>query len=188
MIHSKGKLLLRSAALIALVVVSLGILSVLVVHADETGPGTIIIKKQTEPPGGAGFEFTDDIPGGPALFYLNHGEQQQFTDVPQGTYTVTETDPAVTPGDYTLTDVECVEEKPDKSWASPSLLKATTRTVTVELPPGGQVTCTFTNRRMPVGGFIVPVNKLGLLMPWLGLAALASLAIVMVALLRRRRA
>jgi len=184
MIHSKGKLLLRCAALITL----LGILSVLVVQA-QTGTGTIIIKKQTEPPGGAGFEFTDDIPGGPALFYLNDGEQQEFLQVPAKTpYTVTETDPAVTPGDYTLTDVECVEGLLGKSWASPSLLKATTRTVTIEVPEGKKVTCTFTNRRMPVGGFIVPVNKLGLLMPWLGLAALASLATVMLALLRRRRA
>lgn len=186
MIHSKGKLLLRSAALIALLVAALGILSVLVVHA-QTGTGTIVIKKQTEPPGGAGFEFTDDIEA-PNHFTLGHGGTKTFEQVPKGTYTVTETDPAVTPGDYTLTDVECVEETLDKSWASPSLLKAATRTVTIEVPEGKKVTCTFTNRRMPVGGFIVPVNKLGLLMPWLGLAALASLATVMLALLRRRRA
>jgi hypothetical protein len=186
MIHSKGKLLLRSAALIALLVAALGILSVLVVHAD--GTGTIIIEKQTEPPGGAGFEFTDDIEA-PNNFTLGHGGTKIFEGVPEGTYTVTETDPAVTPGDYTLTDVECVEETLDgKSWASPSLLKAATRTVTIELPPGKKVTCTFTNRRMPVGGFIVPVSRLGLVAPWLGLAALASLAIVTVSLVRKRRA
>jgi len=82
MIHSKGKLLLRSTALIALLVAALGILSVLVVHADPFDTtGTIVIKKQTEPPGGAGFEFTDDIPGGPVPFwYLNDGGQQEFTN------------------------------------------------------------------------------------------------------------
>ena len=39
----------------------------------------------------------------------------------------------------------------------------------------------------PVGGIIVPVNKLGLLGPWVGLAALASLVALGVALVRRRR-
>jgi len=39
----------------------------------------------------------------------------------------------------------------------------------------------------PVGGIAVPVNKLGLLAPWLGLAALASVAALAVALVRRRR-
>jgi len=186
MIHSKGKLLLRSTALIALLVAALGILSVLVVHAQGgSGTGTIIIKKQTEPPGGVGFEFKDNIPGGPPPFwYLGDGQQQPFGSVPAGTYKVTETDPAVKPGGYTLTNVECVKEN-DPGWASYTFA---TTTVTIELPPGQKVTCTFTNQRIPVGGFIVPVNKLGLLMPWLGLAALASLATVMLALLRRRRA
>jgi len=38
----------------------------------------------------------------------------------------------------------------------------------------------------PVGGIIVPVNKLELLASWLGLAALAALAALTVALVRRR--
>jgi len=41
---------------------------------------------------------------------------------------------------------------------------------------------------VPVGGHIVPVNKLGLLAPWLGLAALASFAALTVALVRRHKA
>ena len=40
---------------------------------------------------------------------------------------------------------------------------------------------------IPVGGIIVPVNKLELLAPWLGLAALASLAALTVAVVGRRR-
>ncbi len=40
---------------------------------------------------------------------------------------------------------------------------------------------------IPVGGLIVPVNKLELLAPWLGMVALALLAALAVALVRRRR-
>ena len=40
----------------------------------------------------------------------------------------------------------------------------------------------------PVGGYLVPVNRVELLAPWLGLAALASLAILGVVLVSRRRA
>ena len=39
---------------------------------------------------------------------------------------------------------------------------------------------------LPVGGIAVPVNKLGLVSSWLGVAALASLAALTVALVRRR--
>jgi len=41
---------------------------------------------------------------------------------------------------------------------------------------------------VPIGGVIVPLNKLGLLTPWIGLVALASLAALTVALVRKRRA
>lgn len=39
----------------------------------------------------------------------------------------------------------------------------------------------------PVGGVIVPVNRLELLAPWLGMVALALLAALAVALVRRRK-
>jgi len=52
--------------------------------------------------------------------------------------------------------------------------------------PGENRTCTA-NFGLPVGGIAVPVNKLGLLAPWIGLAALASLAVLGVVLVRRRR-
>jgi hypothetical protein len=51
---------------------------------------------------------------------------------------------------------------------------------------GKERTCTATFG-LPVGGIAMPVNKLGLVAPWLGLAALASLAVLTVALVRRRR-
>jgi hypothetical protein len=40
---------------------------------------------------------------------------------------------------------------------------------------------------LPIGGIVVPVNKLGLVAPWMGLATLAGLAALGVALVRRRR-
>ena len=40
---------------------------------------------------------------------------------------------------------------------------------------------------VPVGGVIVPVNRLELVAPWMGLAALAGLAALGVALVRRRK-
>ena len=39
----------------------------------------------------------------------------------------------------------------------------------------------------PVGGIVAPVSKLGLMAPWMGLVALASLAALTVALVRRRK-
>ncbi len=42
-------------------------------------------------------------------------------------------------------------------------------------------------QQLDSGGIIVPVNRLELLAPWMGLAALAGLAALTVALVRRRR-
>ena len=184
MIHNKGKLLLWLAALVAAVGISL----VLVAHVAlaDNGTGTIIIEKQTVPPGGTDFEFTDDIPGGPALFYLDDNEQQPFTGIISGTYSITETNPAVIPGGWILTNVECWVEN-DITWKEYTVA---TTTVIIELT-NQEVECIFTNERRPppvVGGYVVPVNKLGLLAPWLALVAMASFAALTVALVKRRRA
>ena len=147
--------------------------------------GTIVIEKVTDPAGGTGFQFTNDVPGGPTPFNLNDGQSRTFNDVDAGAYTVTETDPAVTPGGYTLTNLDCVDSDPGGTASTTNLGN---RQATVNLEAGETVTCTFTNTYppVPVGGIAVPVNKLGLVAPWLGLAALASLAALTVALVRRR--
>ena len=177
MIHnSKGKLLLWLTVLVVL----LGVLPVLVAHADPDDAGTIIIEKQTRPAGGTGFEFTHNIPDDSATFHLDDNGQKTFLQVPVDIYKVKETDPAVTPGDYPLTSVKCEGD----GWTSEDVA---TRTATIDLHPGETVKCTFTNRRIPVGGIVVPVNKLGLLVPWLGLAALASLSALTIALVSRGR-
>jgi len=102
--------------------------------------GTIIIKKQTDPAGGTGFQFTNDIPGGPTPFNLNDGQNQTFNNVAPGSYTVTETDPMVAPGSYTLTNINCVESGTNNSFGTVG-----TRTATINLEAGETVTCTFTN-------------------------------------------
>jgi len=47
-------------------------------------------------------------------------------------------------------------------------------------------TCTATFG-LPIGGIVVPVNKLEMVAPWMGLAGLASLAALGVVLVRRRK-
>ena len=58
--------------------------------------------------------------------------------------------------------------------------------ITTQVTVDAGKTCTATFG-YPVGGIAVPLNKLGLAVPWMGLAALASLAALGVALVRRRR-
>jgi hypothetical protein len=61
----------------------------------------------------------------------------------------------------------------------------TEHTTTVIMDADKSCTATF---GYPVGGIIVPVNKLGLVAPWLEMTAMTSLAALMVALVRRHRA
>jgi hypothetical protein len=60
----------------------------------------------------------------------------------------------------------------------------TEHTTTVIMDTDKTCTATF---GWPVGGIVVPVNRLELLSPWLSLAALASLAALTVALVRRHK-
>ena len=57
--------------------------------------------------------------------------------------------------------------------------------ITTQVTMDADKTCTATFS-YPVGGIVVPVNKLGLVTPWMGLGALAGLAALGVALVRRR--
>jgi hypothetical protein len=94
---------------------------------------TIHIVKTTSPSGGSGFAFTDNVPGSPGTFTLNDAQTHTFTNVPLGTYTITE---AATAG-YSLTDVSCDD---GDSSGNPFA-----RTATVRLQAGDVVTCTFHN-------------------------------------------
>lgn len=103
--------------------------------------GTIRIRKVTVPGGGTGFGFTDDVPGSPGSFTLDDGQVETFSSVPAGTYTVTEDDPAGTPGGFALGHVECDD---GDSAGDPF-----GRTATIPLQGGELVTCTFENTQVP---------------------------------------
>lgn len=100
-------------------------------------PGTIQITKETFPAGATGFGFTDDVPASPGTFTLADGQTHAFNGVAAGVYTIVEDDPALTPGDFTLGDVECDDVD--------SVGDVVSRAATVELAPGEVVTCRFRN-------------------------------------------
>lgn len=98
--------------------------------------GTIIIHKVTEPSGGEGFGFTHNIGDAGTAFTLNDADNQTFMNVPAGSYTVTEDNPAPT---YSLSNLVCTEGSQNSS------VDVNNRRVNIELDPGETVECTFTN-------------------------------------------
>jgi uncharacterized repeat protein (TIGR01451 family) len=104
----------------------------------NTKRGTIQISKVSDPTGGTGFAFTDDVPGS-GSFTLDDGQTETLTNVVPGTYTVTETDPA--PG-ADLTLLTCSDS--DGSGTDSTGVVAT-RLATINLDPGETVACTFSN-------------------------------------------
>jgi hypothetical protein len=107
----------------------------------NTQRGTIIVEKQTDPAGGTGFSFTDTITA-PNSFSLDHGGTKAFTSIMFGTYTITENDPAVTPGGYVLTNLVCVDSDP---LGTASTTDLDNKRATINLDAGETITCTFTN-------------------------------------------
>jgi YVTN family beta-propeller protein len=61
-----------------------------------------------------------------------------------------------------------------------------TGALTAQVTMNADKTCTATFG-YPVGGIVVPVDKLGLLAPWMGVVGLVSLAALTVAVVRRRK-
>jgi hypothetical protein len=105
------------------------------IQADDP-TGTITIGKTTLPAGGTGFGFTSDIPGN-AAFTLGDGDSLTFSDVPVGTYTVSEDDPGPL---YALISVSC-----SFSGGSDVILDLGARTATITLADDGTVDCDYTN-------------------------------------------
>lgn len=97
--------------------------------------GKIIIRKFTDPAGGTGFGFTDNIVS-PNNFVLNHNTQKTFSYVSAGSYAVTEDDP--TPN-YDLYQVSCND--------TDSTTSVATRSASIALAAGETVTCDFYNRQ-----------------------------------------
>ncbi len=116
----------------------------------EENSGAIIIQKVTDPAGGTGFGFDDDI-AAPNSFNLDHGGTRAFDNLAPGPYTVTEDD--LTPA-FDLTGLNCVE-----SGINNSVGNIGARTATINLEPSETVTCTFTNTS---NQFTLTVNKAGI--------------------------
>jgi hypothetical protein len=108
-------------------------------HGQATPPaGTIVIVKATDPAGGTGFGFSDNI-AAPNSFSLDDGGRNTFSNVFTDTYTVIEDDPQVTPGGFALSGLTCTD--PDGG----SSVELGARKATIDLDAGETVTCTFTN-------------------------------------------
>ena len=103
--------------------------------------GGIVIKKETTAPDTVtDFTFQQDIDD-TGEFLLKDGESESFTDVPEGTYTVSEDDPSA--DNYALTDITC-ETDDGSTWElvdENDLLAG----VEITLAASDTVTCTFTN-------------------------------------------
>ena len=104
--------------------------------------GSITIVKDAKPNADRDFGFTTNGLGGP--FTLNdHGtaaNTKSFANLVAGAYSVSED---ANPAGWSLTSVSCVG-----TGGSGDL---PTRTATIQLPAGGNVTCTFTNTGPDVG-------------------------------------
>ncbi len=102
----------------------------------------IIIHKSTYPVGGAGFDFTSNIPGG-ANFTLDHDEEEFFA-VTSGTYTITETNPGPL---WELGAIDCTVLAADPNDPPTSVSgDLQTGSVTLDMPDPGQLAyCVFTN-------------------------------------------
>ncbi len=156
----------------------------------NTQRGTIIVEKQTSPPGEGPFDFTDDIES-PNSFQLNDLGTKTFNYVVPGTYTVTEE----IPSGWGLDDIDFTETVSGDSSDNTSTGEAT-----IVLQPGETVTCTFANSPFTpiieeekpeeegeaVGIEVYPVNKFGLLMPWLVLAAVVIIGSGILVMRRRK--
>jgi hypothetical protein len=99
-----------------------------------TGPGTIVITSETEPPGQAGAFQVTGVPSGT----VSTGGTLVVADLPAGTYTTTQVDPAP---EFDLTSVAC----DDQDSGTPSSGDPGTRSAVINLDAGETVTCRFTN-------------------------------------------
>ena len=120
--------------------------------AQQSGDGTVVIKKFTIPSDGAGFGFTENISGvnpqsavvpqnGSNSFTLNDGQMRTFNNVAAGTYTVSED---VLVQGFVLSTIACGDSAES---GTPSTADLATRTATIHLDANETVICTFTNAK-----------------------------------------
>lgn len=103
----------------------------------EVAVGTIVIVKESDPPGATGFGFTSDA-AGHGSFVLDDAGSRTMSDLPAGSYLVTEDDPAP---EFRVQTVSCDD--------GDSTADVDSRSASVELAAGETVTCTFQNLEVP---------------------------------------
>jgi uncharacterized repeat protein (TIGR01451 family) len=111
----------------------------------NTRRGTIVVKKVTDPVGGTGFDFTDNIES-PYGFSLDDGQTKVFNRILPGTYTVTEDDPIAGSGHFGFAGLACTDS--DTTGLN-STIDLDGRRAQIKLDPGETVTCTFENGHVP---------------------------------------
>ena len=97
--------------------------------------GTLIIRKVTNPADGTGFGFTTTGGLSPATFSLDDGEHQTYSNLPLGSYGVTE---SLKDG-WDFTSLHCTATGTGTSYNTNG------RTLTATLAANGVVDCTYTN-------------------------------------------
>jgi len=118
----------------------------------NTQQGSITIKKETDPDGGAGFDFTGT--GFPAscdldAFTLDDDEQESCDNLAPGTYVITESALA----GWDLTDISCSGDATVKFGDGTSFHDSFTLgddSVEITLGAGESATCTFSNEEEEV--------------------------------------
>ena len=100
--------------------------------------GTITIVKEAAPADNTPFDFTESIPGAGTGFTLTDpaDNSETFSNVPTGSYTVTETGET----GWALDNIVCVD--PDNGSTTAGA------TATIDLDDGETVTCTFNNTKL----------------------------------------
>jgi hypothetical protein len=97
--------------------------------------GTITVHKVTEN-GDADFDYTTTGGLDPATFTLNNGGTREYTKVPAGSYSVTESAP---PAGWTLKNLDCTATGEGTSVTTDAA------TASIAMAGGGTVDCTYTN-------------------------------------------
>ena len=107
------------------------------VFENSRDTGTITIVKDATPADDTPFDFSETIPGSGSTFTLMAPSDatETFSNVPTGSYTVTETGES----GWTLDNIVCVDPDNGSSAAG--------ATATIDLDDGETVTCTFNNSR-----------------------------------------
>ncbi|MGH9001097.1 MAG: prealbumin-like fold domain-containing protein [Acidimicrobiia bacterium] len=112
-------------------------------------PGTLTVVKETRPAGGSE-EFSFSTSGNPLppTFALAGGREVSYTDLPAGTYTITE---GASDG-WSLSEVACTGASGGSAGSTD------TRDAVVALAPGDSVRCVFVNARLEprVPGAVAP--------------------------------